>query len=256
MKTAGPKTKRFCRQGAVCTVAAFTLFFCPHPAQGGPLYSSVHPVLGGVVSLLQNKNLSPEADGCSQNKAELAESNKSIGWEIMAQRILAGLQHSIPPGSRTEAVALMSCFLKTVFLYKSDAMLAVFNWFYRQDTSCIRERMSGSHAVLLSRETDRMGDCPMGLKFVKIDNRWVICDFTLHGLWVVQSYRDQCREILSRDSAGRLLQALRRKARDCPGKPPCSGFSASRIDQKHLCNRLPVDSSVLTAGLPLYLLFR
>lgn len=212
-------------------------------AETGDLWESVRPAIGNIVALMEN---SGDADVRKPEQLH-RHIQKAVCWDNMAQRILSGSRPAFSSTGRDEAVQLLSCFLQSVFVYRSTALLELLDWFYHADPALLQVCTTGPYAAIFDETS---GGCLRGLKFVRKNNRWVLYDFTAYGSWMIRNYRAQCREILRNRSTAALLDMLRTRIAQTASQQPCNVVDAGTKGSDHSCSPLTSESILLLAGVP------
>ena len=131
--------------------------------------------------------------------------DEAFDWQEMARRALATHWRERTPQQQQEFTGLFKDLVERTYLNRLDSAAGE-----RQDIIYGDEQTQGSQSVVKTKViTKRKTQVPIDYRLHKADGRWKIYDVMIEGVSLVNNYRSQFNEILSRSSYDELVQKMK-----------------------------------------------
>lgn len=185
------------------TILALVIFSIP--VYAGAPQDTVQKSVNDVLDVLRNPKLKAES-ATETKKEKLRVIYKSMFDEIeFSKRTLARNWNKFTPAQRTEFVNLFEQILEKSY---ADKILDYTNEkveFYKENM------LSTTQAEVQSKIITSSKEIPIFYRMILKDGKWKVYDVVVENVSLVQNYRTQFNDILSRDTPDQLLDTLRKK---------------------------------------------
>ena len=136
-------------------------------------------------------------------------------WQEMARRALARHWRERTPQQQQEFTGLFKDLVERTYLNRLESAAGE-----RQDIVYADEQTQDSQAVVKTKVvTKRNTQVPMDYRLHKVNGRWKIYDVLIEGVSLVNNYRSQFNDILSRSSYDELVQKMKSRGEDAFAAP-------------------------------------
>lgn len=171
----------------------------------GPMDSLKGPIDEGISLLSDPKYKDPSLKSVQREKIwEIVR--KAFDFTELSGRTLAANWKNLNPHQRKEFSEVFSEVLGNSYLDKVQGG-------YRDEkvVYLAQEMVSDTKAVVKTKIIREKGEIPVNYSMRLKDNNWKIYDVQVEGISLVQNYRSQFNEILSKDSPDELIKRLHKK---------------------------------------------
>jgi phospholipid transport system substrate-binding protein len=194
--------KLFC---AMSTLISLTLAVPGHAAS--PL-ETVQADVNKVLDVLRDPALKPES-AKEIKKERLVVIYEQMFDEIeLSKRTLARNWNTLDMAQRQEFVQLFRQVLEKAYI---DKILSYTNEKVVFDKQTI---LSANQAEVQTRIITASKEIPIFYRVIQKDGAWKVYDVIVEGVSLVQNYRTQFSEILTKNSPKELLEILRKKVKE------------------------------------------
>jgi len=136
--------------------------------------------------------------------------DEAFDWQEMARRALATHWRERTPQQQREFTGLFKDLVERTYLNRLDSAAGE-----RQDIVYGDEQTQGSQSVVKTKViTKRKTQVPIDYRLHKADGRWKIYDVLIEGVSLVNNYRSQFNDILSRSSYDELIQKMKSRGEE------------------------------------------
>ena len=182
-------------------IALMALLIFAIPVYAGPPTDAAQKSVNDVLDVLRNTKLNANV-----KKDKLRTIYKDMFDEIeFSKRTLARNWNNFTPAQRTEFVKLFEEILEKSY---ADKLLDYTNEkvaFYKEDM------ITPTLAEVQSKIITSSKEIPIFYRMILKDGKWKVYDVVVENVSLVQNYRTQFNDILSKDSPDKLLETLRKK---------------------------------------------
>jgi phospholipid transport system substrate-binding protein len=141
--------------------------------------------------------------------------DEAFDWPDMARRALATHWRERTPQQQQEFTELFKDLVQRTYLNRLDAAAGE-----RQDIVYVDEQTQGSQSVVKTKViTKRNTQVPIDYRLHKVDGGWKIYDVLIEGVSLVNNYRSQFNDILSRSSYDQLIQRMKSRGEEAFAEP-------------------------------------
>ena len=189
-------------------LSIFIFFLCSIPVYAGAPLDAVQANVDKVLDVLRDPRLkAASAKGIKKEKL------RSI-YEVMfdkvelSRRSLARNWNNLNAAQRQDFVHLFRQVLEKAYI---DRILAYTNEKIVFDRDSLR---SENQAEVQTRIVTSSKEIPITYRVIRKDGAWKVYDVTVENVSLVQNYRTQFRDILSKNTPEQLLEILRKKVKD------------------------------------------
>lgn len=194
--------KLFTQTAIILVLVIFSL-----PVYAGAALDSVQKCVNEVISILGDSRLKGES-ARELKKEKLRVLYKQMFDEIeFSKRTLTRNWNNFTPAQRAEFVTLFGQVLETAY---GDKVLSYTNEkiaFYKETT------LSATQAEVQSKIVTSSKEIPVFYRVILKDGKWKVYDVVVENVSLVQNYRTQFNDILSKDKPEKLLEVLRDKVK-------------------------------------------
>ena len=136
-------------------------------------------------------------------------------WQEMARRALARHWRERTPQQQQEFTGLFKDLVERTYLNRLESAAGE-----RQDIVYGDEQTRDSQSVVKTKViTKRKTQVPIDYRLHKVDGRWKIYDVLIEGVSLVNNYRSQFNDILSRSSYDELIQKMKSRGEEAFAGP-------------------------------------
>lgn len=174
----------------------------------GPMDALKGPVDEGIRLLSDPKYKDPSLKSVQREKIwEIVR--KAFDFTELSGRALAANWKTLNPPQRKEFSEVFSEVLGNSYLDKIQGG-------YRDERVEYigQEMVSDTKAVVKTKIIREKGEIPVDYSMRLKDNNWKVYDVQVEGVSLVQNYRSQFNEILSKDSPDELIKRLHKKLKE------------------------------------------
>jgi phospholipid transport system substrate-binding protein len=199
----GLKMKKLIAVSGILMLLAFAL-----PVYAGVPMDTVKKSVNNVLDVLRDPKL--KADSAKEvKKGKLRIIYKTMFDEVeFSKRTLARNWTKLNEKEQKEFVDLFEQILEKTYI---DKILSYTNEkieFYKEDI------LSDTTAEIKTKVVTASKEIPIFYRVIKKDNTWKVYDVVVENVSLVQNYRTQFNDILSKNTPEQLLEILRKKVKD------------------------------------------
>jgi phospholipid transport system substrate-binding protein len=141
--------------------------------------------------------------------------DEAFDWQEMARRALATHWRERTPQQQQEFIGLFKDLVERTYLNRLDSAAGE-----RQEIVYGDEQTRDSQSVVKTKViTKRKTQVPIDYRLHKVDGRWKIYDVLIEGVSLVNNYRSQFNDILSRSSYDELIQKMKSRGEEAFAGP-------------------------------------
>ena len=141
--------------------------------------------------------------------------DEAFDWPDMAKRALATHWRGRTPQQQQEFTGLFKDLVQRSYLNSLDSAAGE-----RQDIVYAGEQTQDAQSVVKTKViTKRNTQVPIDYRLHKVDGGWKIYDVLIEGVSLVNNYRSQFNEILSRSSYDQLIQKMKSRGEEAFAEP-------------------------------------
>jgi phospholipid transport system substrate-binding protein len=168
-----------------------------------------------VIKILDDPQLQgPEKQAQRQERLRKI-ADAAFDWPDMARRALATHWRERTPQQQQEFTALFKDLVQRTYLNRLDAAAGE-----RQDIVYTGEQTQGSQSVVKTKViSKRQTQVPIDYRLHKADGGWKIYDVLIEGVSLVNNYRSQFNDILSRSSYDQLIERMKSRGEEAFAEP-------------------------------------
>lgn len=189
------------------TLLLISFMFCPFSAFAQSPQEIIQTQVTNVLEVLGDPALKTESAKETKEKRVWALIDAVFDYTELSKRTLAQNWKSFTPDQQKEFTQLYGKLLGTVYM---DRIIAYTN-----------EKVVFGKAIKLSEDTTEIQSevitakrsIPIYYRMISRDESWKVFDVVVEGVSLIQNYRSQFREILSKQSPQDLLKILREKVK-------------------------------------------
>ncbi len=142
--------------------------------------------------------------------------DEAFDWPDMAKRALATHWRGRTPQQQQEFTGLFKDLVQRSYLNSLDSAAGE-----RQDIVYAGEQTQDAQSVVKTKViTKRKTEVPIDYRLHKVNGRWKIYDVLIEGVSLVNNYRSQFNEIVTKSSYDELVQKIKSKGEEAFGGPP------------------------------------
>lgn len=194
------------RQLAALVILILLLF--SFPAYAGVPLNTAQSTVNKVLEVLRDPKLK-SASAKEIKKEKLRIIYKSMFDEFeFSRRTMARNWNKLTPAQQKEFIQLFEQVLEKSY---ADKILSYNNEkieFYKENM------LSETQAEIQSKIITSSKEIPIFYRMIKKDNAWKVYDVVVENVSLVQNYRTQFNDILSKDTPEQLLEILRKKVKE------------------------------------------
>lgn len=159
-----------------------------------------------VLTILSESALKPPEKARERRELILRAVEERFDWEEMARRCLGRHWAQRTPEERQEFVHLFKELIERVYMDKVEG----YSW---NKILYERERIDGDFAAIMVKVfTSKDQTIQIEYRMRKKGTRWLIYDFSVEGVGLVNNYRTQFNEIILKSSYEEFVRRLKAKS--------------------------------------------
>ncbi len=191
---------------AVIIVLLFLLL--PSSVRAGVPLDTVRAHVNSVMEVLRDPKLKPEAAKEIKKEKLRAIYGRMFDEVELSRRTLARNWNSLNDAQRQEFIPLFRQVLEKAYI---DKILA-----YRNEKIVFEREslLSESQAEIQTRIVTSSKEIPINYRVILRDGAWRVYDVLVENVSLVQNYRSQFNDILSKNAPDKLLEILRKKVKE------------------------------------------
>jgi len=195
--------KRVIKQFAVLII--LIIFALSVPVYAGVPMTTAETAVRKVLDVLKDPKLkNPQAKEIKKEKLRVIYEDMFDEIEF-SKRTLVRNWNKFTPAQRTEFVKLFEQVLEKAYI---DKILDYSN----EKVNFYKENMiSDNQAEIQSKIVTSSKEIPIFYRMILKDGKWKVYDVVVENVSLVQNYRTQFNDILSKDTPEQLLETLRKK---------------------------------------------
>ena len=195
------------RRCPYAVVGLIIVLFIPSLLFGGVPLDTVQSKVNTVLQILKDPSLKAETSKDIRRERIWGVLDTVFDFEALSMRALGRNWNSMKGEEQQEFVRLFRLLLGQVYL---DRIMAYSN----EKVLFVKETMlSGDNAEVLSRIISGGKEIPMDYRLHQKTNEWKVYDVVIEGVSLVQNYRSQFNQFLSKKTVKELLDSLKTKTR-------------------------------------------
>ncbi|MFW6108295.1 MAG: MlaC/ttg2D family ABC transporter substrate-binding protein [bacterium] len=158
-----------------------------------------------IIAVLEDPALQGEAHEAERRAKIIDIVNGRFQWPEMARRSLGRHWRGLSEAQRQQFIPLFSELIRRTYLARVEG-------YEGEEVRYVRERVDGRYArVHIAIVTTKRKTIPVVYSLKRFDGRWLVYDFQIEGVRIVNNYRRQFDNILARGSFEELIDKLEAK---------------------------------------------
>jgi phospholipid transport system substrate-binding protein len=204
--------------GVGVLLSALWLVSTPSRAQAGEPQEKVRETIDAVLAVLQDKSLQGE-ENTEKRRAKMRQAVfQRFGFEEMAQRALGQYWSKRTPAEKKEFVTLFSDLLERSYITKIEGYTG------EQQVLYTKESIDKDYATVRTEiVVKRDANVEVVYQLLRRDGNWQVYDVVIEGVSLVNNYRTQFNNIISRESYEALVKKLKLKLEQEQAASPIKG---------------------------------
>lgn len=193
------------RRCPYAVVGLIIVLFIPSLLFGGLPLDTVQSKVNTVLQILKDPSLKAEPSKDVKREKIWGVLDTVFDFEALSMRALGRNWNSMKGEEQQEFVRLFRTLLGQVYL---DRIMAYSN----EKVLFVKETMlSGDNAEVQSRVISGGKEIPMDYRMQQKANEWKVYDVVIEGVSLVQNYRSQFNQFLSKKTVKELIDSLKIK---------------------------------------------
>ena len=199
-------------------LSGLLLVSTPSRAQAGEPQEKVRETVDAVLAVLQDKSLQGE-ENTEKRRAKMRQAVfQRFGFEEMAQRALGQYWSKRTPAEKKEFVTLFSDLLERSYITKIEGYTGEQQVLYTKE-SIDKDYASVRTEIVVQRDAN----VEVVYQLLRRDGSWQVYDVVIEGVSLVNNYRTQFNNIISRESYEALVKKLKLKLEQEQAASPIKG---------------------------------
>jgi phospholipid transport system substrate-binding protein len=204
--------------GVAVLLSGLWLVSAPSRAQAGEPQEKVRETIDAVLAVLQDKSLQGE-ENTGRRRAKMRQAVfQRFGFEEMAQRALGQYWPKRTPAEKKEFVSLFSDLLERSYITKIESYTDEQQVLYTKE-SIDQDYASVRTEIVVKRDAN----VEVVYQLLRRDGSWQVYDVVIEGVSLVNNYRTQFNNIISRESYEALVKKLKLKLEQEQAASPIKG---------------------------------
>jgi phospholipid transport system substrate-binding protein len=190
----------FCRL-ILWIIPAFA-FAVPLTVSAGELADRVKEATDKLIEIFSDQKLdAPEMEE-KRDRMTREAVDEVFDWEAFSRRTMGRQWRRLSPDEKKEFVSLFEQFLERTYLYK-------IKHYSGESMVFLNEEIDGKYGKLEAKIITENGmDVPVDYRMIKKDGTWFVYDVHIEGVSLVNNYRTQFNNILTKSSYSELKKLL------------------------------------------------
>jgi phospholipid transport system substrate-binding protein len=199
-------------------LSGLLLLSTPNPAQAGEPQEKVRETVDAVLAVLQDKSMQGE-ENTGKRRAKMRQAVfQRFGFDEMAQRALGQYWPKRTPAEKKEFVTLFSDLLERSYITKIESYTGEQQVLYTKE-SIDKDYASVRTEIVVQRDAN----VEVVYQLLRRDGNWQVYDVVIEGVSLVNNYRTQFNNIISRESYEALVKKLKLKLEQEQAASPIKG---------------------------------
>lgn len=183
----------------------FLLFGMGTPLFSGEPRDQLQQTTDKVLAILSDPTLKSPEKAKERRELILKTVDERFDWEEMARRCLARHWNQRTPEERREFIILFKELLQQVYMDKVEG----YSWNKIQYEG---EAIDGNYGIVKVKIfTPKEQPIRVEYRLIKKGSTWLVYDFSIEGVSLVNNYRTQFNEIIVKSSYQELIKRLKAK---------------------------------------------
>lgn len=186
-----------------CLVSAIVI-----PARAGEPTEKIKETTDKIISIVTDPELKNPARAEERKRLIRSAVDERFDWEEMSRRALAREWLKRSEEERQEFITLFGALLERTYLDKVEGYSGE-KVYYEGET------VDGKYGVVLVKfMTSQDTEVPVQYRLKKKEDDWAVYDISIEGVSLVNNYRVQFKNIISKSSYEKLVVRLRAKVEE------------------------------------------
>jgi phospholipid transport system substrate-binding protein len=187
-------------------------------AQAGEPQEKVRETVDAVLAVLQDKSMQGE-ENTEKRRAKMRQAVfQRFGFEEMSQRALGQYWSKRTPAEKKEFITLFSDLLERSYITKIESYTGEQQVLYTKE-SIDKDYASVRTEIVVQRDAN----VEVVYQLLRRDGNWQVYDVVIEGVSLVNNYRTQFNNIISRESYEALVKKLKLKLEQEQAASPIKG---------------------------------
>jgi len=195
------------RLAGALAILLMSLMIFPFSASAQPPLESIQTQVNKVLEVLRDPALKAESAKKTKEEKVWTLIDGVFDYTELSKRTLAQHWRAFTPEQQKEFTQLFGKLLRTVYM---DRIMAYTN---EKVVFAKATNLSEDTAEVQSEVVTASKSIPIHYRMISRDGSWKVFDVVVEGISLVQNYRSQFRDILSKQSPQDLLKILREKVK-------------------------------------------
>jgi phospholipid transport system substrate-binding protein len=189
------------------TILLMSLMIFPFSASAQSPLETIQTQVNNVLAVLRDPALKPESAKETREKKVWILIDGVFDYTELSKRTLAQHWRAFTPEQQNEFTQLFGRLLGNVYM---DRIMAYTN---EKVVFAKTTKLSEDTTEVQSEVVTATKSIPIHYRMISRDGSWKVFDVVVEGISLVQNYRSQFRDILSKQSPQDLLKTLREKVK-------------------------------------------
>jgi phospholipid transport system substrate-binding protein len=199
-------------------LSGLLLVSTPYRAQAGEPQEKVRETVDAVLAVLQDKSMQGE-ENTGKRRAKMRQAVfQRFGFEEMAQRALGQYWSKRTPAEKKEFITLFSDLLERSYITKIESYTGEQQVLYTKE-SIDKDYASVRTEIVVQRDAN----VEVVYQLLRRDGNWQVYDVVIEGVSLVNNYRTQFNNVISRESYEALVKKLKLKLEQEQAASPIKG---------------------------------
>jgi phospholipid transport system substrate-binding protein len=195
------------RLAGALAILLMSLMIFPFSASAQPPLETIQIQVNKVLEVLRDPALKAESAKKTKEEKVWTLIDGVFDYTELSKRTLAQHWRAFTPEQQKEFTQLFGKLLRTVYM---DRIMAYTN---EKVVFAKATNLSEDTAEVQSEVVTASKSIPIHYRMISRDGSWKVFDVVVEGISLVQNYRSQFRDILSKHSPQDLLKILREKVK-------------------------------------------
>jgi phospholipid transport system substrate-binding protein len=204
--------------GVGALLSGLLLVSAPSRAQAGEPQEKVRETIDAVLAVLQDTSMQGQEHTEKRREKMRQAVYQRFGFEEMAQRALGQYWAKRTPAEKKEFVTLFSDLLERSYISKIEGYTGEQKVLYTKET-IDKDHASVRTEIVVKRDAN----VEVVYQLLQRNGSWQIYDIVIEGVSLVNNYRTQFYNIISRESYEALVKKLKLKLEQEQAASPIKG---------------------------------
>jgi len=175
------------------------------PISAGEPTEKIKQTTDKLVAILSDESLKSPEKRAEKKKRIREVVDERFDWEAFSRRSLGRHWKKMTKEEKKTFVSLFGEILESAYMARVGD-------YSGEKMSFVEESVDGKYALVQAKiMTEKYGEIPVKYRVRKKENDWLIYDISVQGVSLVNNYRSQFNNILTKSSPHELIKRLQEK---------------------------------------------